>query len=264
MLQTLVAAGLTGLATGLGAFPFFFLRRLPRRAYDGILGLGAGLMLAAATLGLLAEAMHGVQGPSGLDTVHLGKVVLGFLVGVVLAAIMDRFIPHRHAGGHHDHIGREGQNHDAHPEELRRSYAIIGALSIHRFPEGLAIGAGFASSHDSRLGWLLVISVGLQNICEGMVMGAPLRLAGVPPLRGLLVVAASGLAVPLGALLGHTLSAVAVSALPIVLALAGGILIYVTSNEVIPESHSHGHEGTASTGVVFGFLLTMILGAVLH
>ena len=264
MLDTLVAAGLTGLATGLGAFPFFFLRRLPRRAYDGILGLGAGLMLAAATLGLLAEALHGVQGPNGLDASQLGKVVFGFLLGVVLAAIMDRLIPHRHAGGHHDHIGHEGHHHDPQPEDLRRSYAIVGALSIHRIPEGLAIGAGFAAGPDSRLGWLLVVSVGLQNICEGVVMGAPLRQSGVPPLRGLLVIAASGLAVPFGALLGHGLSTGATAALPVMLALAGGILIYVTSNEVIPESHSHGHEGTASTGVVFGFLLTMVLGAVLH
>ena len=264
MLQALTAAGLTGLATGLGAFPFFFLRRLPRRAYDGILGLGAGLMLAAATLGLLTEALEGVQGPAGLDGVVLVKVVLGFLVGVVVAALMDRFIPHRHAGGHHGHIGLEG--HDPHPssDELRRSYAIVGALSIHRIPEGLAIGAGFASGHGSRLGWLLVVSVGIQNICEGVVMGAPLRLSGVPPWRGLLVVAASGLAVPLGALLGNLLSASVASTLPMVLALAGGILIYVTSNEVIPESHSHGHEGTASTGVVLGFLLTMVLGAVLR
>jgi ZIP family zinc transporter len=253
---------LTGLATGLGAFPFFFIRRLPRRAYDGILGLGAGLMLAAATLGLLAEALAGVQGAAGLDTVHLGKVVLGFLLGVVVAAIMDRFIPHRHAGGHHDHIGHEA--HQERPEDLRRSYAIVGALSIHRIPEGLAIGAGFAAGHGSRLGWLLVMSVGIQNICEGVVMGAPLRLSGVSPWRGLAVVAASGLAVPLGALLGHALSASTVSTLPIVLALAGGILIYVTSNEVIPESHSHGHEGTASSGVVLGFLLTMIIGAVLR
>jgi zinc transporter, ZIP family len=262
MLQALAAAGLTGLATGLGAFPFFFLRRLPRRAYDGILGLGAGLMLAAATMGLLAEALEGVHGPDGLVPLHLGKVVLGFLLGVVVAAVMDRFIPHRHAGGHHDHIGPDA--HEDHPEELRRSYAIIGALTIHRIPEGLAIGAGFASGHGSRLGWLLVFSVGLQNMCEGVVMGAPLRLAGVSPWLGLLFTLASGLAVPLGALLGHVLSASAVSTLPIVLALAGGILIYVTSNEVIPESHSHGHEATASTGVVLGFLLTMIIGAVLR
>jgi ZIP family zinc transporter len=264
MQQALIAAGLTGLATGLGAFPFFFLRRLPRRAYDGILGLGAGLMLAAATLGLLAEALHGVRGPGGLDGLLLGKVVLGFLLGVAVAAIMDRFIPHRHAGGHHDHIGPAGHAAEDKPEELRRGYAIVGALSIHRIPEGLAIGAGFAAGQDTHLGWLLVISVGLQNICEGVVMGAPLRQSGVSPWRGLLVVAASGLAVPFGALLGLVLSAAAVSALPLVLAMAGGILIYVTSNEVIPESHSHGHEGTASAGVVFGFLLTMVIGAVLH
>ena len=262
MLQTLIAAGVTGLATGLGAFPFFFLQRLPRRGYDGILGLGAGLMLAAATLGLLTEALEGVQGPSGLDLGHLVKVVVGFLLGVVVAALMDRIIPHRHAGGHHDHIGVD---HDHDPgEDLRRSYAIVGALSIHRIPEGLAIGAGFASGHGSRLGWLLVLSVGFQNICEGVVMGAPLRISGVKPWRAVLVIVASGLAIPIGALLGNLLSSAAVSALPVVLALAGGILIYVTSNEVIPESHSHGHEGTASTGVVLGFLLTMVIGAVLR
>jgi ZIP family zinc transporter len=263
MPEALFAASLTGLATGLGAFPFFFVRRLPRRAYDGILGLGAGLMLAAATLGLLAEALDGVQGPAGLSGVHLGKVVAGFLAGVIVAALMDRFIPHRHAGGHHHHIGLDHDHHDS-PEELRRSYAIVGALSIHRVPEGLAIGAGFASGHGSHLGWLLVISVGIQNVCEGVVMGAPLRQSGVPPWRGLLVVVASGLAVPLGALLGSLLSGSAAASMPIMLALAGGILIYVTSNEVIPESHSHGHEATASSGVVLGFLLSMVLGAVLR
>jgi zinc transporter, ZIP family len=264
MLQALTAAALTGLATGLGAFPFFFLRRLPRRGYDGILGLGAGLMLAAATLGLLAEALSGVRGPAGLDTMLLGKVVLGFLLGVLIAAVMDRFIPHRHAGGHHDHIGPDAHSHEERPEDLRRSYAIVGALSIHRIPEGLAIGAGFAAGSESHLGWLLVISVGIQNICEGVVMGAPLRLSGVSPWRGLAVIVASGLAVPLGALAGQVLSFAATAALPVMLALAGGILIYVTSNEVIPESHSHGHEGTASAGLVLGFLVTMVIGAVLR
>jgi ZIP family zinc transporter len=110
----------------------------------------------------------------------------------------------------------------------------------------------------------LVFAVGIQNICEGVVMGAPLRLSGVSPMRGLLVVAASGLAVPLGALVGQALSSWTVITLPLILALAAGILIYVTSNEIIPESHSHGHEGAASTGLVLGFLLTMLIGAVLR
>jgi ZIP family zinc transporter len=255
------ASTMTGLATGVGAFPFFFVHHLPRRTYDGILGLGAGLMLAAATLGLLAESLKGVQTPSGLSLGHLGMVVAGFLSGVILATIMDRFIPHRHAQGHHDHLGLE---HHEQKQELRRGYAIVGALSIHRFPEGVAIGAGFASEHASGLGWLLVIAVSFQNICEGVVMGAPLRKSGLSPLRGLLVVSLSGLAVPLGAICGHILSAAADAMMPFVLSLAGGILIYVTSNEVIPESHSHGNEGTASAGLVAGFLLTMILGAILH
>jgi ZIP family zinc transporter len=269
MREALLAAALTGLATGLGAFPFFFVRALPRRAYDGILGLGAGLMLAAATLGLLTEALAGLRTEAGFRTGHLLWVVAGFISGVGIAAVMDRFIPHRHARGHREHIAHdhaepqhEEEQHQA--EELRRTYLIIGALSIHRVPEGVAIGAGFVASESHGLGLMLAAAVALQNACEGVVMGAPLRRAGVSPVRGLLIVLLTGSAVPIGALVGHLVSTAAVAALPFVLALAGGTLIYVTSNEIIPESHSHGHEGTASAGVVAGFLVTMLIGAVLR
>jgi ZIP family zinc transporter len=274
MRNALVAAALTGLATGLGAFPFFFVRALRRRVYDGILGLGAGLMLAAATLGLLGEALAGVRTPAGIDPTVLLLVVAGFVTGVGMAAVMDRFIPHRHARGHRQHIFDDVHQHDhghdhVHTEEvshedLRRTYLIIGALSIHRVPEGLAIGAGFVASESHRLGLMLSAAVALQNVCEGVVMGAPLRQAGVSPVRGLLIVLLTGSAVPLGALVGHLVSTTAVAALPFVLALAAGTLIYVTSNEIIPESHSHGNEATASAGVVTGFLVTMLIGAVLR
>lgn len=268
MRNALLAAALTGLATGLGAFPFFFVRALPRRLYDGILGLGAGLMLAAATLGLLTEAMKDLHIGAQLDTGKLLLVIAGFCAGVGMAAIMDRFIPHRHARGHHHHIGHE-DHHEHSPasgahEELRRTYLIIGALSIHRLPEGLAIGAGFVASDTHRLGLMLSVAVAIQNVCEGVVMGAPLRQAGVSPLRGLLIVLLTGSAVPVGALIGHLVSAAALVTLPFVLALAAGTLIYVTSNEIIPESHSHGHEGTASAGVVAGFLATLLIGAVVR
>ena len=207
-----------------------------------------------------------MNGASGLDLGRLTLVAVGFLAGVLVANVMDRLIPHSHARGHRQHIALGRRDEHAHDQrvELRQSYAIVGALSIHRIPEGLAIGAGFASGHGSRLGWLLVFAVGIQNICEGVVMGAPLRRSGVSPMRGLLVVAASGLAVPLGALVGQALSSWTFITLPLILALAAGILIYVTSNEIIPESHSHGHEGAASTGLVLGFLLTMLIGAVLR
>jgi zinc transporter, ZIP family len=262
---SLFAATLCGLATGLGAIPFLFVRQLPRRVYDGVLGLGAGLMLAAATLGLLAEALDGVRHAAGVNLAQLGLVVGGFVAGVVLAAAMDRFIPHRHAGGHHQHLGHE-PGHDIHdrPHEVRRGYAIIGALSLHRFPEGLAIGAGFAADGNTHLGVLLAIAIGIQNVCEGIVMAAPLRQGGVSRARGLLVVALTGLTIPFAALCGQALAGLAAQTMPFTLALAGGTLIYITSNEIIPESHSHGHEATASTGVVLGFLLTMVLQALLH
>ena len=265
-----LAAVLSGLATSLGALPFLFVRDLARRTYDGILGLGAGLMLAAATLGLLAEAVRGVHEGGGLDVAKLVLVVAGFVVGVGLAAAMDRFIPHHHAGGHHQHLGHE-PGHDVHDreerhdhDERRRAYAVIGALSLHRVPEGLAIGAGFAVPGASHIGIILAIAVGVQNACEGIVMSAPLRASGVSPRRGFIIVALTGLTIPIAAVIGQLLAGVAATTMPFVLALAGGTLIYVTSNEIIPESHSHGNEGTASAGLVLGFLLTMLLEAVLY
>jgi ZIP family zinc transporter len=258
------AAVMSGLATSLGALPFLFLRELPRRTYDGILGLGAGLMLAAATLGLLGEAVHGIRGPDGLDLGRLLVVTGGFVLGVILAAAMDRLIPHHHAGGHHQHLGHEPGHdvHDRHRAE-RHAYAVVGALSLHRFPEGLAIGAGFAAPGASHVGILLAIAVGVQNVCEGIVMSAPLRQSGISPRRAFAIVALTGLTIPVAAVIGQALAGVAAASMPFALALAGGTLIYVTSNEIIPESHSHGNEGTASAGLVLGFLLTMILEAVL-
>jgi ZIP family zinc transporter len=268
--DALIAALPTGLATGLGAIPIVLSRPLPRRAYDGVLGLGAGLMLAAATLGLMSEALELVR-QGGTTLTGLLLITSGFLSGVLIAVAMDRFIPHGHARGHHAHIMKvdhHDHDHDHHhrPEPAGRArsiYLLLGAISIHRIPEGLAIGAGFAVE-GHRLGWLLSAAVAMQNVCEGMVMSAPLRHAGLSPVRTVVLVSASGLMVPLGAVLGYGLSGIAVVALPFLLSLAAGTLIYVTSNEIIPESHSHGYEGTASTGLVIGFLLTMLLGAALH
>jgi ZIP family zinc transporter len=111
---------------------------------------------------------------------------------------------------------------------------------------------------------LLAIAIGVQNACEGLVVAAPLRQGGVSTAKAFAILAATGLAIPFAAVVGQSLASLAGLALPFFLALAGGTLIYITSNEIIPESHSHGHEGTASTGVVLGFLVTMVLQAVLH
>lgn len=263
MLHALLVATATGLMTGVGVIPFFFRETISRRLYDGVLGVGAGLMLSAATLGLLGNALAAVRPAGRLDALVLVQVLLGFAVGVGVLALMER-LPHQHAGGHTEHISRAHGHMDlVHPHEhehaeiVRKGLIISGAMTIHRLPEGFAIGAGFAGGAGQTLGWVLAIAVAFQNACEGTVMGAPLRHAGWSPWRCLVAVSATGLATPVAAVVGYLAAAHIGAALPFFLALAAGALIYLISNEIIPETHSHGNEGVATLGLVVGFMITV-------
>ena len=252
LLHSLVAAGLAGLATGVGAVPLFIYDTLPRRAYDALLGVGAGLMLSAATLGLLGHALEGVQQQGEVSMPRLAAIGFGFLCGAGLLFALDRFLPHLHAGGHPEHAHRD-------PDARRQALMVTGAMTLHRIPEGFAIGAGFAHGGTS-LGVMLTVAVAFQNACEGVVMSAPLRKGGMARWRSFLMVTSTGLALPVAAAAGALISAHQ-AALPFLLALAAGALIHVVSNEIIPESHSHGNEGTATLGLVLGFLGVVMLQA---
>jgi ZIP family zinc transporter len=283
--ELVVVALLTGLATGLGVVPFLFVENIPRRIYDTVLGLGAGLMLSAATIGLLSSAMDWVRVPGRpLDVLNLVLVVAGFLCGAGAVILMERAIPHVHAGGHHEHLHdvedgdaggsaqgghvhsplEPGHAHDSdHAASTARArkhgYLLTGAMAIHRIPEGFAIGAGFATQASHPLGVVLAVAVAAQNVCEGALMGAPLRHGGMRTGRALATVEATGLTIPLAAIAGYSLAHTVARALPFSLALAAGALIYLVSSEIIPETHSHGNEGSATAGVIAGFLLTVLL-----
>ena len=197
-----IPAALSGLATGLGALPFLFVRDLPRRAYDGILGLGAGLMLAAATLGLVAEALRGVTDAGGFHARAAGAGA-GRVRRRGGAGRGDGPADPAPPRGRSPPAPRPRKGHDVHDRhdaaeearDARRAYAVVGALSLHRIPEGLAIGAGFAP-RSSHLGLVLAVAIGVQNVCEGIVMSAPLRHEGVGRWRGLAIVALTGLVIP--------------------------------------------------------------------
>jgi ZIP family zinc transporter len=252
--EALLIATLTGLATGLGVVPFFFRESIPRRAYDTVLGAGAGLMLSAATLGLLAAALERVRPAGVLDGGALAQVLAGFGAGVLVLALMEK-LPHQHAAGH-------GHHH----EHVRKGLLISGAMTIHRLPEGFAIGAGFAAGDERMhsLGWVLAVAIAFQNVCEGAVMAAPLRHAGWSRLRTLAAVTATGLAVPLAAIFGYLAGEKLAAALPFSLSLAAGALIYLVSNEIIPETHSHGHERAATAGLALGFAVTIVVASLGH
>jgi len=293
VLFVLLAATATGLCTGVGALPFFVVSRLPRRAYDAILGFGAGLMLSAATIGLLGHALGTIRPAGGhLSVTRLLLVLGGFGAGFLILVVVERLIPHEHAGGHREHLrhgGRrpdddeaspdhgpdEGHDHDHHhaapptPAERERAMhhrlgvAISGALVFHRLPEGFAIGASFATGETAPLGGLVAIAVGMQNVCEGLVGTAPLRAGGLSAWKALGVALLTGVTMPFAAALGYLFSRHVAGALPFALALGAGSLIAVTSNEIIPETHSHGNEAPATVGVVLGFVFTIVLRVVL-
>jgi ZIP family zinc transporter len=286
VLFVLLAATATGLCTGVGALPFFFLTRIPRRTFDAILGFGAGLMLSAATLGLLGHALGRIR-PAGGD-LRVGTLLLvlaGFGAGFCILLVVERLIPHEHAGGHREHLKHGGRREDdeEHDEghhhvdhdlladaaardramHHRLGVAISGALVFHRLPEGFAIGASFATGETAPLGGLVAIAVGLQNVCEGLVGTAPLRAGGLSAWRALGIALVTGITMPVAAALGYLFSRHIEGALPFALALGAGSLIAVTSNEIIPETHSHGNEAPATVGVVLGFVFTIVLRVVL-
>jgi zinc transporter, ZIP family len=270
VLTVLFAAVLTGSATAVGTLPFLLVREVSRAAYDTMLGFAAGLMLAAATLGLLPAALRGVRdagGAGAVDGAKLAWVLAGFGAGVAVLFFMDRLIPHVHAGGHHEHQHGEApddphhdcDHRDAREKARHQGLLVLGAMSLHRLPEGFAIGAGFAAGGPRALGVLLASAVAVQNAVEGAVMAAPLRRGGLAPLPLVALVGATGLAVPVAAIAGYFLSSVAAGALPVALALAAGALIYLTCNEIIPESHSHKNERRATFGLLGGFVLIILM-----
>lgn len=234
-----MASLLAGLSTGLGALPLLIGSQLPRRLYDGLLGFSAGVMLSAAVFSLILPA---------LDTGGLGSVIVGIAAGTVLLYLMDRVIPHLHAGFGSGELSLP----------LRQGMLMAGAIAIHNFPEGFAVGAGYSSALPNT-GLVLTLAIAIQNIPEGLAVAAPFRQAGISKLKSLAIATASGLAEPVAALLGIALVSSSQLVLPFGLAFAGGAMLYVVSDEIIPESHSAGNEHEATFGIMLGFLTMLIL-----
>jgi len=209
------------------------------RAYDGMLGFSAGVMTAVATLGLVHQAM---------TLGSLPVLLLGIIAGAGLLFVMDRTLPHEH-----EKLPFECCDHVAY----RRGLLLLTAMTLHNFPEGLAVGTGYAAS--PRLGLLLALAIALHNIPEGVAIAGPFRASGMPRRQYMLWATGSGLAEPVAALLGALALSLFRPMLPFSLAFAGGAMLYVVSDELIPESHSHGFEHQATAGFLLGFMLLVTL-----
>lgn len=246
--------GLAGFATtAIGALPALALHSIPQKLEDSLLGLAAGMMLAASAFSLL---LPGLDAGAGILNSQLGGafvVVFGMGLGVLLMLGLDAFTPHEH-----DKTGPCGPGY----ERCSRVWLFVFAIALHNLPEGMAIGVSF-SQGDIAAGLPLTTAIALQDIPEGLAVALSLRAAGIRPIRAVLIAIASGVLEPLGALLGVGLSTGFAVTYPIGLGLAAGAMIFVVSHEVIPETHRNGHQTPATLGLMTGFALMMVLDTTL-
>lgn len=240
------ASLLAGLATGVGALPALVFKKVSDKVLNTMLGGAAGVMLAATSFSLIVPGIeYGDQLWPGYG-VYI--VVFGMLAGAVFLDRVDNWLPHEHFV-----MGPEGPS-----SALKRIWLFVIAITIHNFPEGLAVGVGFGTG-DVGAGISLAIGIGLQNMPEGLAVALPLLGLGYSRWRAIGIATLTGLVEPVGGLLG----VVAVSAfhpvLPFALAFAAGAMLFVISDEIIPETHSKGKSRLATFGVMVGFVIMMAL-----
>jgi ZIP family zinc transporter len=235
----IVASVVVGATTGVGGIPVLFVKSLSQRILDALLGFAAGVMLAATAFSLLIPA------------IAYGGVIqatAAFIMGALAIYLLDKYVPHEHM-----FKGREGP-----ASHLSGTSLMILAITIHNFPEGMAVGVSFAGG-DLVTALTLALAIALQNIPEGSAVAFPLVRAGFERSKAAWYALLSGLLEPVGGVIGILVIAVSFRVLPLALAFAGGAMAFVVSHEMIPESHRFGHEKEATFGFLCGFALTMLL-----
>ncbi len=240
----LTALGVGG-ATVLGSLIGFLFKHISHRFSDIVLSFAAGVMLAAAVLGLILPSLD-YGGTYGLVI-----TVAGIFVGALCLNLVDRLVPHLH-----NLMGGEEEAHENN-EKLSKVLLFVSAIAIHNLPEGIAAGVSFGSGNDAQA-LMIAGGIALQNVPEGMVIIGPMLAAGVSPKRTFLCAMATGLVEVVGTLIGYLAVSVASAILPFALAFAGGTMLYVISDEMIPETHAHGSQRGATYALLVGFCLMLV------
>jgi len=243
----LTALGVGG-ATLIGALIGFIFKNISHRFSDIVLSFAAGVMLAAAVLGLIIPSVE-TGGKFGIL-----YAVGGILLGAVCLNLMDKLVPHLHKLS-----GVELEDHNQ-KNKLNKVLLFVFAIAIHNFPEGLAAGVAFGGNISGEgVNHALVIAGGiaLQNIPEGMVIIGPMLASGLSKKRAFIYALITGLVEVVGTFIGYFAASISAVVLPILLAFAGGTMLYVISDEMIPETHAHGAQRGATYALLIGFCLML-------
>ncbi len=241
-LVLLTAMGVGG-ATVIGAVIGFIFKKISHTFSDIVLSFAAGVMLAAAVLGLILPSVE-YGGKNGLII-----TVAGIFAGALCLNLIDKLVPHLHKMA-----GVDSESH--HNANLSKVLLFVTAIAIHNLPEGIAAGVGFGSG-DTSQALIIAGGIALQNIPEGMVIIGPMLAAGVTARRTFVLAMLTGLVEVVGTLIGYFAVSIASAILPFALAFAGGTMLYVISDEMIPETHAHGHERGATYALLVGFCIML-------
>lgn len=239
----LTALGVGG-ATVVGSVIGFVFKKLSHRFSDIVLSFAAGVMLAAAILGLILPSLE-YGGRFGIII-----TVIGIFAGAFCLNLIDKLVPHLHKL-----VGPDIESHSN--ANLSKILLFVTAIAIHNLPEGIAAGVGFGSGNTSQA-LLIAGGIALQNIPEGMVIIAPMLAAGVTPKKTFICATITGLIEVVGTLIGYFAVSLASAILPFALSFAGGTMLYVISDEMIPETHAHGSERGATYSLLAGFCVMLI------
>ena len=235
----LTALGVGG-ATVFGAALGFVIKKISYKFNDMVLAAAAGVMLAAAFFGLVLPSLEG----GGRFAILVSAC--GIICGALFLLLLERPVPHLYRMIFERNGGNIG---DA---SLNRILLFVAAIAVHNFPEGLAAGVGFGTGNTERA-IAIAVGIAIQNIPEGMVIIAPMLSAGISRGRTFLCALATGVVEVIGTLIGYFCAGISAAVLPFALAFAGGTMIYVICDSMIPEFHSHGNGRAASVVFMLGF-----------
>ncbi len=244
------ASILSGLATGVGALPALFFKNISEKLFNSLLGAAAGVMLAATAFSLLVPGME--YGNEIWPGKGMWVVAIGMIIGALFLHYADNRLPHLHF----DAIP------NANKDSLQKIWLFIIAITIHNFPEGMTVGVSFGAG-DMKNGIVLAIAIALQNIPEGLAVALPLVGLGYNKWRAVGIATLTGLVEPVGGLLGITMVTIFSSILPIAMGFAAGAMLFVISEEIIPETHSKGRSRYATFSLMIGFIIMMALDTLL-
>ena len=244
---SLTALGVGG-ASVIGALIGFLFKNTSHKLSDFILSFAAGVMLCAAIVGLILPSLEYAN-----NDLAIVITVIGVFCGAFVVNLLDKGLPHLHK--------LTGVDIEKHPEKtaaLNKVLLFVIAIAIHNLPEGIAAGVGFGTDNTSGA-FLIAAGIALQNIPEGMAIVGPMLAAGISKKRTLFVAVITGFIEVVGTFFGYFAASISTAILPFALAFAGGTMLYVVGDEIIPETHAHGNENLATHGLLIGFCVMLLL-----